>query len=157
MTDWKALETEYVHGTMSMRELAESHGIKSAGLMRRAASEKWDEQRKQKSAAVSKVVSSVLTELRIDELTTFNLADLGYAKTLQEKAESMMKSVDSPQALLAIAKTFDAAQKIGRLALGVSTASNELTGKDGKSLLPSSDPKDLTDDQLAAIIARGGN
>ena len=67
-TDWTALKLEYTHGSMAMRELADKHGINSAGVMRRAAKEGWDAERKQESAKVSKAANEVLGEDRVARL-----------------------------------------------------------------------------------------
>ena len=104
-TDWTALRVEYVHGSATMRELADKHGIKSAGLMRRAAKEGWDAERKQESAKVSKAAGTLLADTRVDELAKFNADDLKMARAIRAKAAAV-----------------DTAQKVGRLALGAETA-----------------------------------
>lgn len=129
-TDWAAIKTEYVHGSVTMRELAEKHGIKAAGVMRRAAKEGWEAERKQKSAEVSKGASEALTAGRTDELVRFNAADLEMAKAIRTKAEAMMKEASTPQDLKAIAGAIDTAQKVGRLALGASTENSTVTTKE---------------------------
>lgn len=119
--DWTAIRTEYVHGSMTMRELAEKHGIKAAGLMRRAAKEGWDAERKQKSAEVSKAASATLTMSRAEELARFNADDLKMARAIRAKAAQMMATATTPAALRALAGAVDTAQRVGRLALGAST------------------------------------
>lgn len=119
--DWAALRLEYVHGTATMRELADKHGIKAAGLMRRAAKEGWDAERKQKSAEVSKAASATLTMSRAEELARFNADDLKMARAIRAKAAQMMATATTPAALRALAGAVDTAQRVGRLALGAST------------------------------------
>lgn len=120
-TDWTKLRLEYVHGTVTMRELAEKHGIKAAGLMRRAAKEGWDAQRKQESAKVSKAAWEALGETRAEELAKFNADDLKMARAIRAKAAQMMASASTPSDLRALASAVDTAQKVGRLALGATT------------------------------------
>lgn len=127
MADWTIIRTEYVHGAMTMRELAEKHGIKAAGLMRRAAKEGWDAERKQKSAEVSKAASTVLVDTRAEELAKFNADDLKMARAIRAKAAQMMGSANSPNELRALAGAVDTAQRVGRLALGASTENSAVT------------------------------
>ena len=137
-TDWAKLRSEYITTSITLRELADKHGIKAAGVMRRAANEYWEAERKQESARVSRAVINASAEVRVAELDKFNADDLKMARAIRARAAQMMATatVTSPQDLRAIAGAVDAAQKVGRLALGVSTNSNEITGKDGTPLAP---------------------
>lgn len=135
-TDWAKLRSEYITTSITLRELADKHGIKAAGVMRRAANEYWEAERKQESARVSRAVINASAEVRVAELDKFNADDLKMARAIRARAAQMMADVTSPQDLRAIAGAVDAAQKVGRLALGVSTNSNEITGKDGAPLAP---------------------
>jgi uncharacterized protein YjcR len=128
--DWTAIKTEYVHGTDTMRELAEKHGIKAAGLMRRAANEGWDAERKQKSAEVSKTVSDSLVSSRAEDLAKFNADDLMMARAIRAKAAKLMANANTPADLRALAGAVDTAQKVGRLALGASTENSSVTTKE---------------------------
>lgn len=129
-TDWTAIRLEYVHGTETMRELAERKGIKAAGLMRRAAIEGWDAERKQKSAEVSNTAGEALTTVRADELAQYNAADLDAAKAIRDKALEMLASVGSPNDLKAVAGAVDTASKVARLAMGVATENSTVTTKE---------------------------
>lgn len=137
-TDWPALKLEYVNSALSLRELAERHGIKSAGVMGRAVKEGWDAARKQKQAEVSAAAQEQLTASRIDELAAFNEADLKMARAIRAKAAQMMQQGQSlsPAELRSVASAADTAQKIGRLALGAETAR---TVNDNRSLPPIKD------------------
>lgn len=127
-TDWAALKLEYTHGTVTMRELADKHGIKSAGVMRRAAKEGWEAERKQESAKVSKAANEVLGEDRAARLAKFNDQDAKIAEALKAKAAKFLNS-DSidPQDLGALSRVFDTAQKMGLLALGAATANTTVS------------------------------
>jgi CRISPR/Cas system-associated protein endoribonuclease Cas2 len=58
--DWEALKTEYVTTDISSRSLADKYGVSRSTLMKRAASEKWSDARKQyKSGVVAKAVKRV--------------------------------------------------------------------------------------------------
>ncbi len=45
--DWAAIRTEYVTGEVSLRDLAQKHGVSFNTLGKRAAREKWEDERQQ--------------------------------------------------------------------------------------------------------------
>ncbi len=45
MADWRKIKTEYITGDVSLRALAEKSGVSFSQLGKRAAAEKWKEQR----------------------------------------------------------------------------------------------------------------
>ena len=135
-TDWVKLRAEYITSSITLRDLAAKHSIKASGVMRRAANEKWEAERKHEAAKVSKAVIEASASVRAAELDKFNADDLRMARAIRAKAAQMMTTVTSPQDLRALASAVDAAQKVGRLALGANTASNETTGKDGAPIAP---------------------
>lgn len=137
-TDWPALKVEYVNSTLSLRELADRHGIKAAGVMARAVKEGWDAERKQRQAEISKIAQEQLTNSRVDELASFNEDDLKMARAIRARAARMMQTITDLSAaeLRALAAAADTAQKIGRLALGAETAR---TVNDNRSLPPIKD------------------
>ena len=124
--DWAKIKLEYVNGTMTLRDLAATHKIKAAGVMAKAAKEKWKDERKQLSAKVSKEAGAAIVEERAEELAKFNKDDLRAAKLIRAKAGNMLSAELSPQDLSALARVFEAAQKIGRLALGATTENTEI-------------------------------
>ena len=127
-TDWTTLRLEYTHSSITLRELAEKHGIKSAGVMRRAANEGWEAERKQESAKVSKAANEVLGEDRAARLAKFNDHDAKIAEALKAKAAKMLNADDiAPNELNALSRVFDTAQKMGLLALGAATANTTVT------------------------------
>lgn len=128
--NWGELETEYITSSMSMRELASKHGIKAAGLMARAAKEKWEEKRKQFQADLSKrAVSGALPE-RAELLAKFNEEDLKVARGLRAMIVNQMtesKGKMDPSQIRALAGAASEAQRIGRLALGAETENSTVT------------------------------
>jgi hypothetical protein len=134
-TDWTAVKLAYVHGTDTMRELAEKKGINAAGLMRRAAKEGWEAERKQESAKVSTTANAVLGDERAQRLAKFNDQDAKIAEALKAKAARILNGGDVDDKVLAnLTRIFDGAQKIGLLALGAATENHSVTTKE----LPSS-------------------
>lgn len=137
-TDWPALKLEYINSTLSLRELADRHGIKAAGVMARAVKEGWDAARKQKQAELSAKAQERLDSTRADELAQFNEDDLKMARAIRARAARMMQIANdlSANELRALAAAADTAQKIGRLALGAETAR---TVNDNRDLTPIKD------------------
>lgn len=132
--DWQALRLEYVNGTMTLRELADSHGIKAAGMMNRSAKEEWDAERKQRQAESSRAAQTSITIDRVAELVAFNEADLSVAKEARTKAKTMMETAVSATDLRAVVAALEAAQRIGRLALGATTDNSGLSDPNGDPL-----------------------
>lgn len=122
-TDFVALRLEYVNGNETLRELADRHGVKPAGLFTRSANEGWEEERKQIQARTSKEAQEQMLIDRVAELAKFNEDDIRIAKAIRAKAAKMLSSdANTPSELKALAGAMDIAQKIGRLALGAETA-----------------------------------
>lgn len=127
-TDWAALKLQYVHGAETLREIADKHNIKAAGVMRRAAKEGWDAARKQESAKVSKAANEVLGEDRAARLAKFNDQDAKIAEALKAKAAKLLgRDTIDPSELSALSRVFDTAQKMGLLALGAATANTTVS------------------------------
>lgn len=128
--DWTAIRLEYINGSMSQRELADKHGINPAGLMKRASKEGWEAERQQKSAEVSRASQEQITEDRVNVLIKFNEDDLRMARAIRAKAASMIKNLETPSELRAVAGAADLAQRIGRLALGAETENSIVTSRE---------------------------
>ena len=127
-TDWAALKLQYVHGAETLREIADKHNIKAAGVMRRAAKEGWDAARKQESAKVSTVAHATLGDERATRLAKFNEQDAKIAEALKAKAARILNGADVDDKVLAnLTRIFDGAQKMGLLALGAATANTTVS------------------------------
>ena len=60
MADWKKIKTEYITTKTSYRKLAQKYGLETATVARRAAKEKWVEQRHQNDIkTTSKIIDSI--------------------------------------------------------------------------------------------------
>lgn len=127
-TDFVAIKLEYVNGNDTLRELAERHGVKVAGLFTRCANEGWEDERKQIQARTSREAQEQMLIDRVAELAKFNEDDIRIAKAIRAKAAKMMQtSANTPSELKSLAGAMDIAQKIGRLALGAETANTMST------------------------------
>lgn len=164
--DWPAIRLEYVNGSMTYAELAARHGLKDGTVRQRGNREKWDEQRNAVTRHVTQAAQGELTETRIDELREFNGADLKLARAIREAAVTMLEAGVtrdesngepiplSPRDLNAIAKAAESAQKVGRLALGVSTDNLGHGGPNGLGPVPVTElPPGEYRDALAAALA----
>ena len=126
--DWTAIRLAYVNGGMSMRQLAERFDVKAAGLMKRAAREGWEAERQQNSAKVSNAAQLLINEERPSELAAFNQGDLQISKALRSMVAKQITSAQQENGarltaaeLRALASAAEAAQRMGRLALGANT------------------------------------
>ena len=128
--DWSALRIEYVNSALQYKELAEKHGLKEGTVRQRANRERWGEARNAASRAVTEKAGAVLTTSRADELARFNEDDLKMARAIRAKAARMMSEDMRPNDLRALAGAVEAAQKVGRLALGASTENSTVTTKE---------------------------
>lgn len=128
--DWSAIKLDYIHSSLTLREVADKHGIKAAGVMRRAALEGWDAERKKNSAEISKIVSESLLESRANELAEYNNKDIEAAKAIRDKALSMLGEAQYPNQVKAIANAVETASKVARLAMGVATENATITTKE---------------------------
>ena len=140
--DWEAIRTEYISSSISIRELAEKYDCSADALEKRAYRDHWSEQRRKMSAEVLAKADAELAERRAADLIKFNEEDLNVAKALRAQiAKHINEAIKSNLPLSThdirrLASAAADAQKIGRLALGVSTANNELTGANGQPLVP---------------------
>ena len=151
-TDWPAIKVEYLHSSLSLRELAAKHKIKEAGVFNRCANEGWDAERKRIQARLSEKAHKALESSRVEQLAKLNADDLEAANAIKAKAREMLHLIETPNDLRALSASLDTAQKISRLALGVETAktTSEVSGKMAVTNL---DLKSLTDDELAQMEA----
>lgn len=139
---WEILRTEYVSTTISIRELAEKHNCSADAIEKRAHTNSWTEQRRKLSAEVLAKADAEIVERRVKELNEFNEQDIKIAKALRGQIalhiNTALQAKDplSPKTIKVLTSALADAQKIGRLALGVSTSNNEHTGANGLPLIP---------------------
>lgn len=139
-TNWDAIRTEYVAGKASIKTLAERHGVSESGLEKRAERGKWSEARRNLSESVISGADARIADVRVNELAEFNASDLKIAKALRAQiaihiraAQDRKTPMDAGQ-IRTLTAASEAAQRIGRLALGASTENSAITTKE----LPSS-------------------
>lgn len=141
-SDWDLIRTEYISSSISIRELAEKYNCSADALEKRANTQSWTEQRRKISAEVLAKAEAEITARRAEELVEFNKQDLQIAKALRSQiAKHINEAMQNNELLTAkeiktLVSAASDAQKIGRLALGVSTSNNEHTGANGLPLVP---------------------
>lgn len=141
--DWNAIKTEFITGTASLIDLGRKYGIKGSTIRNRSAGKKtrdadnWQDLRDEWRRKVAAAAADVLAEQKKTELVTFNKNSLEIAKGIQTQIGKQLLvaqkggfSID-PKELRLMAGALEQSQKVGRLALGVSTDNLEHTGKDG--------------------------
>lgn len=129
-TDWQAIKLEYINSPLSLKEIAEKHDLKDATVRQRAHREDWEAERHALSQSVTQAAQEQLTDDRANQLAKFNEDDLRMARAIRAKAASMIKELDNPSALRAVAGAADLAQRIGRLALGAETENRIVTSRE---------------------------
>jgi CRP-like cAMP-binding protein len=101
--DWAALRAAYRRGEGSLRELAKEHGIPASTVLKRAAAEKWEEQRTQvgitaEARAVERDVESVAAMLSKHRRFANRLLELA-EKRLEEAVSGRKVSANLLQTL----------------------------------------------------------
>lgn len=141
-SDWDLIRTEYISSSISIREIADKYECSADALEKRAGREQWTEQRRKLSAEVLAMADKELAEKRAKLLVEFNAHDLEVAIAIRNQIKQHIDAatengepLDSND-LKRLASAASDAQKIGRLALGVSTSNNEVTGASGQPLVP---------------------
>ena len=128
---YDTLRVEFVRGKMTLRQLAEKHGVSYDALRQVAASEKWKDQRHKSSQNVTtqaeKQAARDIAAERMREveesLRIARAARAQLARLLQQIGAS--DEVDAGK-LRTAAAVGDSAQKQARLALGMNTETQAL-------------------------------
>lgn len=123
--NWEALKLEFVNGTMTYRELAETHGVKPGTMKKRGERGNWTEERRQLSRDVAETAQATLRHKRVEALEEINEADLALAQhmrilILQRLAPDATPPLSAAE-LRSLAGAAVLAQKISRLAIGAAT------------------------------------
>ena len=118
------------------------------------------QKRQQLSEKVSQEALQKNAEKRINDLTTFNQEDIKISKALRAQVGRHLIKLQQENAyvpvndLRTLASAAEAAQRIGRLALGAATESSEITGADGGPISFSAmSYEEIPDDPVKASVA----
>lgn len=130
MTDWTAARLAYVNSSKSLATIAKEYGATPAAVEKRAARERWSDERRKQSEKVGEQAQAVIADDRAATLAKFNEDDLRVAKAIRAKAASLLNSIASPSEMRSLASAFESAQRIGRLALGAETENAVVTSRE---------------------------
>jgi hypothetical protein len=157
--DWTQIRIAYVHGTGTLEQLAVESRVTLSAIKQRSSRENWSKLRQDAAAAVSKAASTFLEAERTKELSSFNTQDLRIAKALRARvakaindATSDANNVLPAKDLRSLASAAEAAQRIGRLALGATTENSGLSAPDGGPILATNIPLDEYEAALRRVL-----
>jgi hypothetical protein len=85
ITDWFAIRAEYVNGTMSLRDLAQSRGLNHDTVRRQARFGKWTAARRTQAQWIAAELEARNVTSRVAQLHERNEKDLAVAKNLRAR------------------------------------------------------------------------
>jgi hypothetical protein len=63
--DWDAIKTEYVTGEISLRDLADKHGLGESYIMEKSAAEHWTDERERHSKTVASETETIIKSKKV--------------------------------------------------------------------------------------------
>ncbi|QLD33180.1 hypothetical protein [Mannheimia varigena] len=134
--DWVSIKLEFVKSTLSIRDFAEAYGIPHSTLLKRAAAEKWSDERNQIGIRLESKAVEKVTDDKSDELAQFERKSLKAISQTHDKLLAILDMAKKPSELKAVSSALVDLQKVYRLALGASTENQATTeGFDRESWL----------------------
>lgn len=125
---WDVIRQVYVFTSFSTQELADRFGVSHDVVRQRAYQEGWVDERNRVSQDVSFEAQKKMKSDRVTILRNFNQADLEVAEKIRDGINAKLNrfvrsnfSNATPATLRTLAGAAEIAQRIGRLALGLST------------------------------------
>lgn len=143
--DWTDIKLAYVHSGARVADLAVEHGVKEDTIWKRVTREGWNEQRANAEQQAYADAAGAMAKQRAKDLIKFNDDDLRIARALRGRVAKRLGEVDQatqqptaipPNELRQLAGVAEAAQKMGRLALGASTDNLGVGGPGGDGPVP---------------------
>lgn len=134
--NWNAIELQFVNSSITLKELADKFGLNYSMLQKHSERYQWNEKRLSISQNVVAKAQSKIEHTTVKDLIAFNNDDIKIAKALRSQVAAHIMAAQDSQTKIAMADlrhlagTAEIAQRIGRLALGVGTAHQILTGAD---------------------------
>lgn len=130
--DWDAVKYDYIFNSVTFVELAKKYGVSETAIRKQSSRNNWPVEKQQASDKVQKSAYDKMEENRATQLATWNDEDIRLARAMRGRAAQMMVESANLDAntLRAIASVADTAQKIARLAFGVSTENATITNKE---------------------------
>jgi hypothetical protein len=130
--DWDALKYDYMFNSVTFVELAKKYKVSETAIRKQSSRNNWPLEKQQASEKVQNSAFDLMQEQRSVQLAQWNDEDIRLARALRAKAAQMMMDSGKADAatLRSIASVADTAQKIARLAFGVSTENATVTNKE---------------------------
>ena len=96
--DWAKIRNEYISTGISTRKLAEKYGISASSVMKRAAAEKWSQQRKKQGSKIeAKLKQKTASSVAASEADRLSAAARIRAKATQYLDKRMDTLLESGQ------------------------------------------------------------
>ena len=138
--DWAELEALYVaDNTTTIQSIADKYGVTFSAVKSQHQKGKWLEKRKKKTENIVQKITEQAEKTAIDIAVKFNADDIKIAQAIKAKIVHALRAEEiSPQEINSLSNSLATAQKVGRLALGMTTDNtvNQLTGANGTALQP---------------------
>lgn len=135
VADWPRIKLAFVTSNKSVPELAWEFGVNPQTLKKQVERNSWNVERiKFEQESIAKAAEEA-AERRVSELLQFNSDDLKVAKAIRARVARRLGAVDvtiGAAELRMLASAAEAAQRMGRLALGASTDNFGHAGQDGQ-------------------------
>lgn len=158
VADWSKLKLEYVRTRITIAELAAKYGVKPETVEKQAERNRWGMDRiKFEQLAAAEAAEKASSE-RVSELVSFNRDDLKVAKAIRARIARRLGAIGAELGateLQMLASAAEAAQRMGRLALGTSTANLRPLSPDEKEPVGAIDLTKYTDQELD-LLERAG-
>jgi hypothetical protein len=143
--NWTQIKLAYVHNGARVADLAVDYGVKEETIAKRVVREGWSEERANAEQQAYADAAGAMAKQRAKDLVKFNDDDLKIARALRGRVAKRLGELDQmtqepkaipPNELRQLASVAEAAQKMGRLALGASTDNLGVGGPGGEGPVP---------------------
>lgn len=130
--DWDALKYDYMFNSVTFVELAKKYNVSETSIRKQSSRNNWPVEKQQSAEKVQNTAFDKMQEQRSTQLAQWNDEDIRLARAMRAKAAQIMMDAEKTDAatLRSIASIADTAQKIARLAFGVSTENSTVTNKE---------------------------
>lgn len=133
--DWAKIKLEFVHTAARVADLASKYGLKEDTIWKRVSRDGWVDMRADAEQTAFANAAGELAKQRVKDLAKFNEDDLKIARAIRGRIATRFNNAETPitpNELRLLASTAEAAQRMGRLALGASTDNVGLAGPGGE-------------------------
>lgn len=157
-TDWNIVRLAYVHSSKTLAQVARDFGLTDSAVEKRSEREEWARLRRETSETVSRAASERIEAERAKELAAWNDADLRVARALRGQVVAAINSAVNnakplrPADVRGLASAAEAAQRIGRLALGATTENTGISDPSGGPVGVANVPLDEYEESMRRFL-----